>query len=119
MMFWLVFVLFLGLAAVFFVGRGSSARRSNSTARSSEELGEDEPIEALKQRYVAGEIDLEEFETRAKRLYETEGEYTAQATNPTDQPVSNSARSQQQESKPNPVRRGRRSTGRGRGGCGR
>lgn len=116
MMLWLGFAAVLGFVFLGFVGSRLVGGGVDPTARA-QTVEQGDPIDALKQRYVNGEIDIEEFERRAKRLYETDEEDSVRepsATTSAGADAVQTGSSVEESPRNHPARRPNR---RGRGGC--
>ena len=116
MIMWLGFALVLGFGLFGFAGSSAIGGGSDSTNRTRSAAGE-RPIDALKQQYVSGELDIDAFERRAKRLYETEqavpsGESLARGSTGTAAKQTGSTVEASNE-----THGARRPKRRGRGGC--
>jgi hypothetical protein len=107
MMIPLVLVLVLGLFLVAERTGGAQEKRRSGAPRS--EVTREERIEAIKELYVAGEIDLQEFERRAKAIYEGSSDVSDYSDLPNSPQQSRQGiqRSDQDGSVLTPERRGR------------
>ncbi|MFB6086078.1 MAG: hypothetical protein ABEJ84_04640 [Halodesulfurarchaeum sp.] len=115
MLLWLGFVVVLGFTLLGFAGYRAEVGRVDPSAREGTTSGE-EAIEALKQRYVEGAIDIETLERRAKRLYETdEADSVPEPTAGTRTRESTRTGTPEQDTEAN--RPARRSDRTGRGWC--